>query len=169
MNTNNIKHYKINPNFITGLTEAEGCFSVSVYSSKTAKFKRKVKLEFTIKMLNNETELLTMVKSFFNCGILWNYPKDGTIRFRITDKSSIKKKLIPHFLKYPLRGTKYLDFIFFIEAFNIIENKEHLTNEGLNTLYNISKTMNKNREFSKEHYSPEHTKEKKYWLYTYRW
>lgn len=44
MNTNNIKHSKINPNFITGLTEAEGCFSVSVYSSKTAKFKRKVKL-----------------------------------------------------------------------------------------------------------------------------
>jgi hypothetical protein len=104
------------------------------------------------------------LKHFFYCGNLWHYPKDGTIRFRIADKSSIKNKLIPHFFffKYPLRGTKYIDFISFIEAFNIIESKGHLTNEGLNILYNISKTMNKNRELPKEYYSPEHTKEKKY-------
>lgn len=155
----------LNPNFITGLTEAEGCFSVGVYPSKRAKFKRKVTLEFTLKMLDNETELLTMVERFFNCGNLWHYPKDNTIRFRIVDKSSIKNKLIPHFLKYPLRGTKYLDFISFKKAFNIIESKEHLTNEGLNMLYNISKTMNKNRELPKEYYSPEHTKENsKYYI-----
>lgn len=160
MYNKSLKNIKLNPNFITGLTEAEGCFSVTVYSSKTPKFKRTVKLEFTIKMLDNETELLTMVETFFNCGNLWHYPKDHTIRFRIADKSSIKNKLIPHFLKYPLRGTKYLDFLSFIEAFNIIERKEHLTNEGLNMLYDISKTMNKNREFPKEYYSPEHTKEK---------
>ena len=70
MDNKNLKDFKLNPNFITGLTEAEGCFSVSVYCSKTAKFKRKVKLEFTIKMLNNETALLKMVETFFNCGNL---------------------------------------------------------------------------------------------------
>jgi hypothetical protein len=58
----------LNPEFVTGLTEAEGCFSVGVYPSKTAKFKRRVFLEFTIKMLDNETELLTMVETFF---LLW--------------------------------------------------------------------------------------------------
>ena len=159
MYNKSLKKIKLNPNFITGLAEAEGCFSVSVYSSKTAKFKIKVKLEFIIKMLDNETELLTMVETFFNCGNLWHYPKDGTVRFRIADKSSIKNKLIPHFLNYPLRGIKYLDFISFKEAFKIVESKEHFTNEGLNKLYNISKTMNKNREFTEEYYSPKHTKD----------
>jgi hypothetical protein len=62
------KDFKLNPNFITGLTEAEGCFSVGVYKNKTAKFKRSVRLEFTITMLENEKELLSMVESFFNCG-----------------------------------------------------------------------------------------------------
>jgi hypothetical protein len=70
MNNKNIKEFKLNPNFITGLTEAEGCFSLSICKSKTAKFKRTAKLEFTIKMLNNETELLTLVELFFNCGKL---------------------------------------------------------------------------------------------------
>lgn len=156
----NNKDFKLNPNFITGLTEAEGCFSVGVYKNKKARFKRSVKLEFTIKMLDNETELLTMVEFFFNCGKLWHYPKDNSVRFRIHNISSIKNKIIPHFLKYPLRGTKYLDFLYFKEALDIIESKEHLTDEGLNKLSILSKSMNKGREFSaNDYYSPNHTKE----------
>ena len=64
-----------------------------------------------------------MVRSFFTCGTLWHYDKDGTVWFRIHDIYSTKNKLIPHFLKYPLRGTKYLDFISFKEAFYMFENK----------------------------------------------
>ena len=150
---------KLNPDFVTGLTDAEGCFSVNVYSSKTAKFKRRVELGFTIKMLDNETELLKMVETFFNCGNLWHYPKDDTIRFRIVDKSSIKNKLIPHFLKYPLRGTKHLDFLSFKEAFQIIESKEHLTEWGLHHLCLLSKSMNTGREFPIDYCNPNYIKE----------
>jgi peptide deformylase len=73
MNNNecgNKSNVVLNPNFITGLTDAEGCFSIRVFNNKRVKFKRNVQLEFTIKMLENETELLSMVKSFFNCGVL---------------------------------------------------------------------------------------------------
>lgn len=160
INFNNNLASKLDPYFVTGLTEAEGSFSISVHKKNRAKFKRNVKLEFTIKMLENETELLLMVKSFFNCGILWYYVKDNTIWFRIRDFSSIKSVLIPHFLKYPLRGTKYLDFLSFKEAFHIIESKEHLTEKGLDKLYNLSKSMNTGRKFLADvYYSPNHTKE----------
>lgn len=74
-------------------------------------------------MLENETELLSHVRSFFNCGILWHYRKDNTVWFRVQDIYSIKNKIIPHFLKYPMRGTKHLDFLSFKEAFHIIESK----------------------------------------------
>ena len=37
--------------------------------------------------------------------------------------------------KYPLIGTKYLDFMYFKEAFHIFVAKEHLKKEGLNKLY----------------------------------
>lgn len=150
----------LNPNFVTGLTDAEGCFSVRVFKDKRGKPRRNVQLGFTIKMLENETELLSMVKLFFNCGVLWHYHKDNTVWFRIQDISSIKNKIIPHFQKYPLRGTKYLDYMSFKEAFNIIESKEHLTEEGLNKLDVLSKGMNTGRKFPvDEYYSPNHTKE----------
>jgi hypothetical protein len=108
-------------------------------------------------MLEDEIELLKMVKLFFCCGVLY-YGKKGNVTFTIQDLSSIKDKIIPHFLKYPLRGTKYLDFIYFKEAFLIIESKEHLTKEGFNKLYRLSKGMNIGRKFTTDvYYSPNHT------------
>jgi hypothetical protein len=73
MNNNecvNKSNVVLNPDFITGLTDAEGCFSIRVFNNKRVKFKINVQLGFTIKMLENETELLNMVKLFFNCGVL---------------------------------------------------------------------------------------------------
>ena len=150
---------ELNPDFVTGLTDAEGCFSVCLRKDDRAKFKRNVGLRFQIRMLQNETELLKMVKLFFGCGVLY-FGKDDFVAFAVQDISSIKNKIIPHFSKYPLRGTKYLDFLSFKEAFHIIESKEHLTEEGLNKLYNLSKGMNTGREFPVDvYYSPNHTKE----------
>jgi hypothetical protein len=78
----------------------------------------------------------------------------------VLDLLSLKNILIPHFLKYPLRGTKHLDFISFKQAFHIIENKEHLTEKGLNKLYLLKMGMNSHREFSQlNYYAPNHTKE----------
>jgi hypothetical protein len=52
----------LNPDFVTGLTDAEGCFSVSI--TKRYKFKWNIKLAFIINMWINEIELLNKVKSF---------------------------------------------------------------------------------------------------------
>jgi hypothetical protein len=146
----------INPDFITGLTDSEGSFSISTHKDTRAKFKRNVGLRFKITMLRNELTLLKMVESFFGCGVL-SENKDGTVDFSIRDISSIRDKVLLHFFKYPLRGTKYLDFLSFREAFTIINNKEHLFEEGLFKLHIISKSMNSYRKFIKDdYYSPSH-------------
>ena len=148
----------LNPDFVTGLTDADGCFSISIFKRDKIEHKKGVKLTFTIKMLKNEAELLNMIKSFFACGNLYHH-KDGTLDFKIQDFHSLKNRVIPHFLKYPLRGTKYLDFTSFREAFNIIENKEHLREEGVSKLYLIKNGMNSPRKLLPcTYYSPNHTK-----------
>lgn len=124
----------LDPNFVTGLTEAEGCFLILPQKNNKAKFKVYFSLKYKISMLKNEVELLKMVKSFFGCGVL-RENKNDTIDFEINDFSSIKTVLIPHFLKYPLRGTKYLDFTSFKEAFHIFDKRERLKEEGINKLY----------------------------------
>src|SRR5436190_13915357 len=113
---------------------------------KKARFRRNVSLRFRIHMRNNEANLLYAVKIFFNCGTLW-YSKDDFVSFIVSDIDSIKNIIIPHFLQYPLRGTKYLDFLSFKEAFYIVDKKEHLLEDSLFKLSNISKGMNTGREY----------------------
>ena len=64
-------------------------------------------LRFKFSMLANETDLLRKVQSFFGFGTL-GINKDGTVDFIVKDFSNILK-IREHFMKYPLRGTKYLD------------------------------------------------------------
>jgi hypothetical protein len=42
--------------------------------------------------------------------------------------------MIPFFLKYPLRGTKYLDILSFKEALFLISKGQHLTEQGIGSL-----------------------------------
>jgi LAGLIDADG endonuclease len=155
----NNNNFKLNPYFVTGLTDAEGCFFILAPKSDKSKFKVYFSLKYKISMLDNEIELLNMVKCFFNCGVL-RQNNNGTIDFEINDFFSLNTVLIPHFLEYPLRGTKYLDFLSFKEASHIFENREHLRKEGVNKLYIIKNNMNTQRDFSQyNNYTPNHTKQ----------
>jgi len=123
---------KLNPNFVTGLTESEGSFSIIKHKDIRAKFKVNISLRFKISMLN-KVGLLNIIIYFFNCGFIL-HNKDGSIDFTIRDINFINSIFMPHFLNYPLRGTKYLDFLSFKEAINIIKSKEYLTEKGINNL-----------------------------------
>lgn len=138
----NLNHY-----FITGLVEAEGSFSINKHKDKRAKYNVNISLAFRVTMLNNEIELLNMVKHYFGCGCISVDSKRDSITFSVRDIDSINKIIRPHFYKFPLRGTKYLDFLSFKRTIDIINLKEHLTEEGINKITKISMTMNSYREF----------------------
>ena len=146
---------KLDPYFITGLIEAEGSFSITKHKDKRAKYKMTVGLSFRLTMLKNEIDLLNMVKEFFNCGNI-SEDKRGAITFSIKDIYSLNTIVIPHFSKYPLRGTKHLDYLNFKEVVNMINSKNHLTEEGISNIIAISETMNSYR-IHAEGYSPIHT------------
>lgn len=61
---------RLNPDFITGLTDAERCFSIRKHKDNRAKLNTSISLRFKITMLENETKLLCMVKDFFDCGFI---------------------------------------------------------------------------------------------------
>jgi len=154
-----VKTKSLDPYFVTGLVEAEGSFSITKHKDKRAKYDINLGLAFRITMLNNEVELLNMVKDYFGCGYISIDDKLGSLTFNVRDINSITKIIIPHFYKYPLRGTKYSDFLSFKEALDLINLKEHLTEEGIDKISEISMTMNLYRKFLVE-YSPNHTLEK---------
>jgi hypothetical protein len=149
------KNIKLNPYFVTGLTEAEGCFSITKHKDNRAKNNITIGLRFKLTMLSNEMDLLQNLKLFFNCGVI-TINKDGSIDYLVRDIKSLNMVIIPHFINFPLRGTKYLDFLSFKEALNLINNKEHLSKIGLDKLIAISIEMNSKRSDEKL-YVPLHT------------
>jgi hypothetical protein len=62
--------------------------------------------------------------------------------FTVGSIGDLTKVIIPHFDKYPLLTQKRADFELFKQIVNLMENKEHLTMEGLQKIMNIKASMN---------------------------
>nr|ATI20348.1 LAGLIDADG endonuclease [Juglanconis sp.] len=151
----NSESIKLDPYFVTGLTEAEGCFSIIKNKDTRAKFGMTVMLRFKITMLVNELPLLNAVHSFFGVGYVNVDDKRGTAEYQVRDKRSLGL-IKEHFLKYPLRGTKFLDFCDFLQALELMEQNLHRLENNLKLLISLSKGMNSFRkDYSK--FPPIHT------------
>ena len=59
--------------------------------------------------------------------------------------ADITTKIIPFFDKYPLQGVKLKDYEDFKKVVELIENKDHLTQEGLNQILKIRDGINSGR------------------------
>ena len=94
--------------FITGFAEAEGCFNINIY--KTSAGKLTAKLRFSIAIMENDLDLLNLIKNYFNCGVISKPRSNGMIHFTVSKISDINNIIIPQFKNYPLRGSKYKDF-----------------------------------------------------------
>ena len=136
----------INPNWIVGFTEGEGCFMIHVQKHSECKLGKAVKLIFQITQHERDKELLNLIILYFNCGTLKtdNHCKVLTVT-KFEDVYSI---IIPFFQKYPLQGVKQFNFIDFIKAAELIKDKAHLTHEGLEKILFIKSGMNSGRDYS---------------------
>ena len=132
---------KLDPWFITGFTDAEGCFSLSILKTKERKVGWRVKPVFQIDLHKKDQALLQQIQSYF-CGV-GNVYKHGpqSSQFRVESVKDLKV-IIHHFYKYPLITQKFADYKLFKEALKLIEQKEHLTEEGLCKIIAIKGSMN---------------------------
>lgn len=144
----------INPWAITGYIEAEGNFSIAVYkyNHRTLRF-----LAFNIHIHSEDILFLTLIKNNFNCGNISSIDKYGHITYTVKRIEDLKNIIIPFLTKYPLRGTKFLDFKLFVEAADIFNNNNlHLTEQGTTRLLELKNKMNTKRDKS-NFIQPSHT------------
>ena len=132
---------KLNSNWITGFVDAEGCFSVRVLESTSQKTGWVIKPTFAIKLHKRDEELLAKIKLYFN-NIGTIIVDERFAYYSVNSKHEILKSIIPHFKKYPLLTQKAADLILFKQAMELVNNKTHLTVEGLNKIINIKASMN---------------------------
>ena len=67
------------------------------------------------------------------------------VYFRVENFNDIEKKVIPFLVEFPVHGVKAQDLQDFLHIVELMQNKAHLTQEGLELIRTIKPGMNKGR------------------------
>ena len=126
---NNAMYYNLLPEWVAGFSTGESNFFITVQNSKT-KSGLSVWLRFSIGQHSRDHLLLESLVNFFGCGYVVKYEKREVCEFIVTKIDHIILHIIPFFDKYPIIGSKCLNYLNFCKAANIIKNKEHLNIDG---------------------------------------
>lgn len=125
----------LNPWWVTGFTEcaAEGSFTISLQQSKTAQVGWALVSRFSIHLHKKDIGILYDIHNFFGVGNVYVSGKEAFfIVFALKDIMKIKGPPgATHFLTYPLRTSKHLNFLIFYQVMDLIESKTHSTLGGI--------------------------------------
>jgi hypothetical protein len=130
----------LNPYYVTGFTDGEGCFYVSVSPNPRYNTAHRVKAVFHIGVHVKDIALLEQIQLFFGVGTITKLGAES-VQFRVSGSENLKV-IINHFDKYPLLSNKQYDYLLFKQVVNYIEEGRHLTLEGLKKIISIKAVMN---------------------------
>jgi len=94
----------LNPNWITGFTDAEGSFKFSITISENRAIRWRVTPIFSIELHGNDLQLLSKIQSFFCVGNITTRNKNGQVVYSVKSIVDINFNsiIIPHFYIYHL-------------------------------------------------------------------
>jgi LAGLIDADG endonuclease len=134
----------IDPYWLTGFVDGEGCFYVK--TGKSIKGKPQVLLVFSISQHIRDILLFNKMKEYMGCGLIEKIrTRPNAINFVVYKFTDQLGKIIPFFNKYNLKGTKQLDHRDFLKVALLMKEKAHLTEEGMSKICQIKSGMNRGR------------------------
>lgn len=129
--------------WLSGFTDAEGCFNVSIQKRKETNTGYRVILRFILDQKNAESLLLAVGQLFEFGSVALRSKTNNVYRFTINSFIGLKPVLL-YFRKYPLKTKKFTSFTIWLDIYNRVLNKEHLNSSGFNKIQTLSKTINLN-------------------------
>ena len=140
----------INPWYLTGFTDGEGCFAIIFSKHKTKTSGIDAHLCFEIELRLDEKPVLELFQKRLDCGriIELRYDRYGWkphVKYVVKKQHDIFYHVIPFFKQFPLQGKKKKDFLLFCKAAELIKKKRHLTKEGIMELQKLREFMNDRR------------------------
>lgn len=137
-----MKSLKLDPNYISGLTEGEGCFHISFSFRKKLKVGIETRPSFSISLNRRDLVLLQGVHRYFDCGAIRYSKGDRTYKYESRSVADLILKIVPHFESYPLHGSKQNDFIRFADICRSVRANEHLNGRILKSIVESAFEMN---------------------------
>jgi hypothetical protein len=140
----------IDSNYIVGLVDGEGSFTVYVKnpdSIKKVKRRSIVEPRFYIKLIEKDKKILYELKKFFGCGNVYfqgdkRLGHQNCYRFEVANRKHLNEVIIPFFKRNSLKlASKRCDFEIFCKIVHLVLNKEHLNESGLKRIFNLKQKM----------------------------
>jgi hypothetical protein len=132
----------IHPWMWSGLIDGEGSFSIIVDRNKIRKLGWRSQLKFQIGLHTKDLNVLQLLQQYLGgIGSIHLARNREIVNYSI-DSIEDLNKLMDHFEKYPLLTQKAADLLLFKQAIKLVNDKAHLTVEGLNQIINIKASMN---------------------------
>lgn len=129
----------LDPNWVVGFVDAEGCFSVIITQRSNGKWR--VIVSFEINLHPKDIQILYAIRDFFKVGTVTS--RERLAVYRVSDVSSLISVIIPFFNKHPLFTQKWADFKLWSFVVECMEAKLHLTTEGFNTILSYYAAINR--------------------------
>jgi LAGLIDADG endonuclease len=136
---------RLDPWYVTGLAEGEGCFCVSFAVRPTLKVGLEARPSFALSLNERDRALLEGLQAFFECGWIRESRCDRTFKYEARSVSELLDQVVPHFEAYPLRGVKRRAFRGFAQVCQMIGQGDHLRPEGMAEIVRIAYEMNLGR------------------------
>lgn len=130
----------LNPYYVTGFTDGEGCFFIGLYADSNCKMGYRVKASFQIGLHVKDLPLLEQIQSYFGVGKITKLGAES-VQFRATSLEDLII-IVKQFDGYPLLTRKQSDYLLFKEVINLMKEGKHLTLEGLKRIVSIKATLN---------------------------
>ena len=132
----------VNPGVWSGLIDGEGSFSIFLVKDAKRKLGWRVEPKFQLGLHRKDHDVLSQLQLLLGgAGAIYIVRKGEFVNYMISSMEDLNK-LILLLEKYPLLTQKSVDFFFFKQIIDLINNKAHLTVEGLNQIVNLKASMN---------------------------
>ena len=141
----------LDPWYVSGLTEGEGCFCVSFAKRSKLRLGLEVRPSFSLSLNERDADLLDGLQAFFECGWIRESRSDRTWKYEVRSIADLIERILPHFERFPLRGNKARSLQGFAVVCRMIEQGDHLQLDGLREIVEIATEINLGkRRYSKE-------------------
>jgi hypothetical protein len=126
---------------VVGFIDGEGCFNINILKSKSYKSGYQVISRLILVQHIRDLELINVICSYLGCGTIRD--SNTYVSLTVSKLYDINNKILPLLTKYPLQGSKRSDFILFCSIIDLINDKVHLTTEGVVKIQDIKSKMNR--------------------------
>jgi hypothetical protein len=133
---------RLDPWFVTGLVEGEGCFCVSFAVRPKMRVGLQALPSFSVSLNEKDRDLLGALQAYFGCGWLRESRTDRTFKFEVRSVPELTEYILPHFDAYPLVGAKRRSCEGLRQVCEMMWQGHHLRPDGMADVVRVAYEMN---------------------------